>query len=140
MKSYDANGESKTSFRPGFEASMRSVISYGDLERNPRWWETEPAKCFPEQEDVCRCLVQGLGAGHIGKRDKHGNTMLHYLAGARVPNEALIDWLKMQYTVMSVWEEVRNFWDHTPRELYQDSEAAMAAFSSNEGSKSKVVA
>lgn len=125
VKEFNASGYSETVLRPEFEASMRPYHNRC-LKQSPRSWDSDPMKYFEEQESVCKFLVQELGAGKIGEQDMHGNTMLHYLAGSRGPNEALIHWLKMQNTGMSVWEKTQNFWGHTPRELYDDSEAARA--------------
>lgn len=127
VKEFDESGESQTVLRSSFESSMRGVQPLSYLKYNPRMWTTEPTKHFAEQESVCKFLVKELGASKIGTQDKHGNTMLHYLAGARMPNEGLIDWLRLQDTGVSVWEKARNFWGYTPQDLHEDSETVRSS-------------
>jgi hypothetical protein len=81
-------------------------------------------KYFAEQGDVCKFLVHEMRASEIGFPDKHGNTMLHYLASTRAPNESLIDWLKLQETGALMWQEAVNIWGHTPQDLYEDGQHA----------------
>lgn len=122
VKEFDASGECETVFRPDFEASLRGVQPFHCLKYNPRMWVTGPTRHFAAQESACRFLVQELGTSEIGIQDKHGNTTLHYLAGARVPNIALIDWLKVQDTGTSVCDKTRNVWGYTPQDLHQYGE------------------
>jgi hypothetical protein len=126
VKQWDAAGESTTVLVPEFESSLRGVIPHHHQHLNPREWSLSSMKHFAEQDDVCKFLVHEMGASEIGLPDKHGNTMLHYLASTRAPNESLIDWLKLQETGASVWQEAVNFWGHTPQDLYEDGHNARA--------------
>lgn len=87
------------------------------------WPHVLPVGSF-DQDDICKDLGAELGASRIGMPDRHGNTMLHYLAGAREPSQTLISWLKLQATDTSVWQNAANLWGHTPQDLYEDSETA----------------
>jgi len=74
-----------------------------------------------QQEAVCKFIIEELGQSQIELSDKHGNTVLHYLAGAKFPNTPLIDWLKEQENGTSTWRGAMNFWGYTPEELYADA-------------------
>lgn len=125
-KHFDAEGESKSILDPGFQTSLRGVVPHDRQHQNPRTWDRDPAKHFTEQDAICKVLIKELGASQIGLPDKHGNTMLHYLASGRAPNESLINWLKLQETGVSVWQCAANYWGHTPQDLYEDGESARA--------------
>jgi hypothetical protein len=47
-----------------------------------------------QQKMVCKFIIRELGPGQIELPDKHGNIVLHYLAGATFPNMPVIHWLK----------------------------------------------
>jgi hypothetical protein len=48
-------------------------------------------KHFAAQTEIVQYLWQN-GITHLDKRDVHGNTALHYLAGCRAVNQELLDW------------------------------------------------
>ena len=60
----------------------------------------------------------------LGDQDIHGNTPLHYLAGHRVVNVDLLQTLRHEHGGEAIWLESKNFWGYTPRELFEDGEAA----------------
>ena len=76
---------------------------------------------FHRQEDICKFIVSELGAEQIGLADVHGNTALHYLAGAWYLNEHLISWMRAQTNGEFVWQKSENRWGHTPQALWEDN-------------------
>ena len=112
-----------------FEAEVTELCRYGGMTRrecsmNRKVWARSSAEDALQQEGVCKFITEELGESQIGLPDKHGNTVLHYLAGAKYPNLSLIDWLKEQENGASVWREATNFWGYTPEELYADARFA----------------
>jgi hypothetical protein len=79
-----------------------------------------------QQEGVCRHIISELGATHIGLTDVHGNTALHYLAGAWFLNEGLISWMREQIGGEDVWTSAENIWGHTPLALWEENQAKRA--------------
>jgi hypothetical protein len=76
-----------------------------------------------QQEDICKHIISELGATHIDLTDVHGNTALHYLAGAWFVNEVLICWMREQIGGEAVWTSAENMWGHTPLALWEDNQA-----------------
>ena len=83
----------------------------------------DTTKELQQQEDMCRFIVSELGATQIGLSDIHGNTPLHYLAGAWFLNEALISWMREQAGGEHVWTNAENIWGHTPLVLWEENQA-----------------
>lgn len=115
-----------------YESKVEAPYRYKGMERrerteNPKKWIRRLAEDSLRQEAVCKFLVKELALGQIGLPDKHGNIVLHYLAGARFPNMPLIDWIKEQEDGATVWREATNSRGYTPQELYAD-----ASFARNE--------
>ena len=55
----------------------------------------------------------------LGAKDAHGNTVMHYLAGAMVVNVALVKILtEGDENGEQVWNGVKNRWGWTPKDLY----------------------
>lgn len=81
--------------------------------RPSRWQVWRQSPLLEILKASTQFLIHEMGTSQIRKPDKHRNTMLHYLASTRAPNESLIDWLKLQETGASVWQEAVNFWGHT---------------------------
>jgi hypothetical protein len=79
-----------------------------------------------QQEDVCKHIITELGVAHIGLTDVHGNTALHYLAGAWFVNEILISWMREQTDGEAVWTSAENTWGHTPLALWEENQAEKA--------------
>jgi hypothetical protein len=79
-----------------------------------------------QQEDVCKHIITELGVAHIGLTDAHGNTALHYLAGAWFVNEVLISWMREQTGGEAVWTSADNMWGHTPLALWEENQAERA--------------
>ncbi len=62
----------------------------------------------------------------LGAKDVHGNTAMHYLAGAMVVNVALVKILtEGDENGEQVWNGVKNRWGWTPKDLYEDGECAV---------------
>lgn len=80
-----------------------------------------------KQEEVCRYLVAELGIGDAVIADVHGNTPLHYLASAALPNEQLMHWLREHSSVERAWKQHANIWGHTPQSLLIDAQATREA-------------
>lgn len=78
------------------------------------------------QQEVCKLIISELGTEQIGLKDIHGNTALHYLAGAWDPNESLVSWMRAQSNAEWVWQNAENMWGHTPRALWDDNWAERA--------------
>jgi ankyrin repeat protein len=76
---------------------------------------------FHRQEEVCKLIISELGAEQIGLVDVHGNTALHYLAGAWYLNENLITWMRAQTNGEFMWQKAENRWGHTPQALWDDN-------------------
>lgn len=76
-----------------------------------------------QQEDMCRFIVSELGATQIGLSNIHGNTPLHYLAGAWFFNEGLIAWMREQAGGEHVWAKAENIWGHPPLVLWEENHA-----------------
>lgn len=76
-----------------------------------------------QQEDMCRLIINELGATQIGLSDIHGNTPLHYLAGAWFLNEGLISWMREQEGGEHVWANAENMWGHTCLVLWEENQA-----------------
>lgn len=76
-----------------------------------------------QQEDMCKFIVSELGATQIGLSDIHGNTPLHYLAGAWFLNESLIAWMREQAGGEHVWAKAENIWGHPPLVLWEENHA-----------------
>lgn len=76
---------------------------------------------FHRQEDICKFIISELGAEQIVLPDVHGNTALHYLAGAWYLNENLISWMRTQTNGEFVWQKAENRWGHTPQALWDDN-------------------
>jgi hypothetical protein len=64
------------------------------------------------------------GIRDVEKRDVHGNTALHYLAGCREFNGELMDWWIEQEGVERVWREGSNDYGASPEELYYAGQIA----------------
>lgn len=78
-------------------------------------------KARRRQEEVVGWLVEAMSEDvDAAAQDVHGNTALHYLAGARVVNEGLVRWLRGLEGWEEVWLGKRNYWGYTPLELYED--------------------
>lgn len=125
-------GQRHLVYKVDYESKVEALYRYEGVERrgrteNPKKWIRRLAEDSLQQEAVCKFLVKELASGQIGLPDKHGNTVLHYLAGAKFPNMPLIELLKEQEDGASVWREATNFWGYTPKELYAD-----ASFARNE--------
>lgn len=80
-----------------------------------------------KQEEVCRYLVAELGIRDAVIADVHGNTPLHYLASAALPNEQLMHWLREHSSVERAWKQHANIWGHTPQSLLIDAQATREA-------------
>lgn len=78
------------------------------------------------QEELYKLIISELGTEQIGLKDIHGNTALHYLAGAWDPNESLVSWMRAQSNAEWVWQNAENMWGHTPRALWDDNWAERA--------------
>jgi ankyrin repeat protein len=76
-----------------------------------------------QQEDMCRFVVSELGATQIELSDIHGNTPLHYLAGAWFLNESLVSWMREQEGGEHAWANSENMWGHTPLVLWEENQA-----------------
>jgi len=76
-----------------------------------------------QQADMCSFIVSELGATQIGLSDIHGNTPLHYLAGAWFLNEGLISWMREQAGGEHVWANAENIWGYTPLVLWEENQA-----------------
>jgi hypothetical protein len=135
MKEWDESngayeeGQQHLVYKADYESKVEALYRYEGMERwertrNPKKWIRRAAEDCLQQKTVCKFLVQELGSSEIALPDKHGNTVLHYLAGAKFPNLPLIDWLKRQESGASIWQEATNFWGFTPEELYADAEFA----------------
>lgn len=125
-------------YKAEYESKVEALHRYEGMERreptkNPKKWIKILGKDGLQQETVCKFLVQELGSDQIGLPDRHGNTVLHYLAGAKFPNMPLIEWLKGQENGASVWRKATNSWGYTPEELYAD-----ASFARNEPRASRM--
>ena len=108
------------------ESKVTDLCRYGGMTRrecssNQKGWARRGADNALQQEAVCKFIIEELGQSQIELSDKHGNTVLHYLAGAKFPNTPLIDWLKEQENGTSTWRGAMNFWGYTPEELYADA-------------------
>lgn len=57
---------------------------------------------------MCRYLVAELGIEDAVIADVHGNTPLHYLASAALPNEQLMHWLRKHSSVERAGKEHAN--------------------------------
>lgn len=68
-------------------------------------------------------IVSELGATQIGLSNIHGNTPLHYLAGAWFFNEGLIAWMREQAGGEHVWAKAENIWGHPPLVLWEENHA-----------------
>lgn len=66
---------------------------------NPKMWTRRKAEDCLKQETVCKFILQELYSGHIELHDKHGSTVMQYLAGAMFPNVHLIGWLRSRRMV-----------------------------------------
>jgi len=119
-------GQRHLVYKAEYESKVEALYRYEGMERwertkNPKKWIRRAAEEGFQQEAVCKFIVQELGSSQIELPDKHGNTVLHYLAGAKFPKMPLIDWLKEQGNGALVWREATNFWGYTPEELYADA-------------------
>jgi hypothetical protein len=119
-------GQRHLAYKADYESKMEALYRYEGMERlertkNPKKWTRRKGEDCVQQEAVCKIIVQELGSSEIALPDKHGNTVLHYLAGAKFPNMPLIDWLKSQKNGASAWREATNSWGYTPEELYADA-------------------
>lgn len=131
-----SEGEPYRIYTAESEARFTENCRWGGTEqchrgKNPKkWvrWAKDSAGDALRQEAVCKFLLKELDASMIGLPDKHGNTMLHYLAGAKAPNMPLIDWLELQGDGASVWRQAENRWGYTPQELYDDGRIARNEF------------
>lgn len=125
---WDYAGESSLIYTKEYQDLRNSrPFTTHDLNcESPRDWSRNYTEDHAQQEAVCKLLLQDLGSSQMGLRDKHGNTMLHYLASTKTSNLALIDWLKTQENGARIWKEITNFWGHTPEDLYEDGESARA--------------
>lgn len=123
---WDDAGESSLIYTTEYQDLRNSrPFTTHDLDcESPRDWPRNYIEDHAQQEAVCKLILQDLGSSQMGLRDKHGNTMLHYLASAKTPNQALVDWLKTQENGARIWQEATNFWGHTPKDLYEDGESA----------------
>lgn len=131
-------GQRHLVYKAEYKSKVEALYRHEGMEsweptENPKKWIRRLAEDSLQQEAVCKFLVQELGSGQIGLPDQHGNTVLHYLAGAKFPNIPLIEWLKDQEDGASVWREATNFWGYTPEELYAD-----ASFARNEPGTSRM--
>jgi hypothetical protein len=64
------------------------------------------------------------GITDVERRDVHGNTALHYLAGCRDFNDELMNWWIEQQGVEKVWRESSNEYGASPEELYYAGQIA----------------
>jgi hypothetical protein len=94
---------------------------------------------FHRQEDICKFIISELGAEQIGLSDVHGNTALHYLAGAWYLNENLISWMRAQTNAEFVWQKAENRWGHTPQVLWDDNWSERSKPSVDFSSRSRVL-
>ena len=78
------------------------------------------------QETTAKQLIAMSGMAELGKQDIYGNTALHYLAAARIANEALIAWMRAQGEGAEIWLNVRNRWGYTPEDLWKDRATVVA--------------
>ncbi|MCJ1400042.1 hypothetical protein MMC11_003245 [Xylographa trunciseda] len=78
---------------------------------------------FPAQTAVVRYLLAS-GTQDVAAQDVHGNTALHYLAGHRVVNEALVAMLR-ERGPEEVWAAVRNRWGWTPKDVWLDGKESV---------------
>jgi hypothetical protein len=112
---YNESGEER------FFEDRRAKLNPPAPEQCSRALEREHA----EQEAMCKFIVATYSDSvQVSAADKHGNNMLHYLAFARQPNEALIAWARQREGGVGAWETERNFWGFTAWDLYEEGEAA----------------
>jgi len=73
---------------------------------------------FAAQTEIVKYLWES-GIRDIEKRDVHGNTALHYLAGSRAVNTDLLDWLYHDggLKVVNLWHDGWNIYGATPQQL-----------------------
>lgn len=122
-------GQQHLVYKAEYESKVEALYRYEGMERrertkNPKKWIRRLAGDSLQQEAVCKFLIQELGSSQIVLPDQHGNTVLHYLAGAKFSNMPLIDWLKEQEDGAMVWREATYSWGYTPEELYADASFA----------------
>jgi len=84
-----------------------------------------PSDYFDAQMEVVRFLITE-GVKDISATDVHGNTALHYLAGHRRVNSALVSFLRLQGGAERDWREKKNRYGFTALDLFEDGQRAVA--------------
>lgn len=80
---------------------------------------------FGAQLEVVKFLITE-GVNDVSATDVHGNTALHYLAGHRRVNHALISLLRTQDGAETDWREKKNRYGFTAQDLFEDGRRAIA--------------
>lgn len=77
---------------------------------------------FPQQTAMVQYLMESdiLCSQDLYCQDVHGNTALHYLAGHKYVNLALLGWLLARYDVKNSWTGVENRYGYTAAMLFDD--------------------
>ncbi|KAF4617025.1 hypothetical protein G7Y89_g15124 [Cudoniella acicularis] len=76
---------------------------------------------FEAQDEVVELLIESR-TQELGRKDVHGNTALHYLAGHKIPNTVLIEKLRVLPGGEEVWTSCENKCGYTPKDLFEDGE------------------
>jgi hypothetical protein len=127
---YDEVGEETVKLSPTYREICFPEGGVGERKDpvSPWKWPRDPVKDHAKQEAMCRLIVATYKDGpKVFTPDKHGNNMLHYLASIRKPNAPLIDWAKQQDGGIRAWEDERNYWGFTARDLYEEGEDARSS-------------
>lgn len=123
---YDASGEERLpEFTAKHQERHQRKVANMKYPATPWQWSREPDKDHAKQEAVCKFITATYKDGpQVSDQDKHGNNMLHYLASARCPNISLIEWAKQQEGGLQAWENAKNFWGFTAKDLFEEGEDA----------------
>ena len=126
---YNDVGEESVKLSPQYREICFSEGVSGRKDPVSPWeWPRDPEKDHTKQKAMCRHIVASYRDGpKVRDSDKHGNNMLHYLASIRSPNTPLIDWAKQQDGGVCAWQNERNHWGFTARDLYEEGKAARSA-------------
>lgn len=100
---------------------QRRLADSKDYPSSPWQCSGDPRRDHAKQKAVCKYILATYKGGpEVSDADKHGNSMLHYLAAARYPNAPLIDWARQQEGGEHAWSSERNIWGHTAEKLHAE--------------------